>query len=195
MLCGSRVERIRLNAGVVEAAWHNCPGRNARPYCWPLHQPDATGREFPLSWPARAVRVEACQTSGCSLSYDIDRGTSFFFFFLSNLILCCSTPVTSAGTMPFMTSAERECSHAEKSSSFPLYSRAAQRCLQSAPELNVTMYAPHHPWIKPASGPSPQHRRFAMVSHVSFPCPQPSGIWIFISFKLGTNDTRRKSDW
>lgn len=66
----------------------------------------------------------------------------------------------------------------------PLHSPAAQRCLQSAPELNITMHVPH-PWIKPASG------RFTMVSRVSFPCPPPSGIWIFLSFKLGTNDTRR----
>lgn len=32
-VCGSRVEQIRLNAGVGEAAWHNCPGRSAPPYC------------------------------------------------------------------------------------------------------------------------------------------------------------------
>ena len=32
-VCRSRVERIRLNAGVREAARHNCPARNATPYC------------------------------------------------------------------------------------------------------------------------------------------------------------------
>lgn len=47
-----------------------------------------------------------------------------------------------------------------------------------------------HPWIKPASGTSPRHKK---IRHV-FSCllsSQPSGIWIFTSFKLGTDDTRR----
>lgn len=127
---GSECRRVR------EAAWHNCPGRNATPYCWQLHQPDVTGREFLLSQPARALHVEAWNIWVFLRFWYWLR--NLFFNLISSPAVPHQYPPQAQCLLWHQQKTRRNQDHAHS----PLQSRAAQRCLQSAPELNITIYVP-----------------------------------------------------